>query len=87
MLDTNDILDTIRMISDENLDVRTVTMGISNIMNAKKIVVVANGSNKAQAVYNMVKGNVTEDCPASILQRHANAVLVCDTLAAAKLQQ
>ena len=27
MLDTNDILDTIRMISDENLDVRTVTMG------------------------------------------------------------
>jgi len=29
MLDTNDILDTIRMISDENLDVRTVTMGIS----------------------------------------------------------
>ena len=29
MLDTNDILETIRMISDENLDVRTVTMGIS----------------------------------------------------------
>ena len=29
MLDTNDILETIQMISDENLDVRTVTMGIS----------------------------------------------------------
>lgn len=73
--------------SIEDVPVKAVTMGISNIMNAKKIVVVANGSNKAQAVYNMVKGNVTEDCPASILQRHANAVLVCDTLAAAKLQQ
>ena len=29
MLNTNDILETIRMIADENLDVRTVTMGIS----------------------------------------------------------
>ena len=29
MLNTNDILETIQMISDENLDVRTVTMGIS----------------------------------------------------------
>ena len=38
MLDTNDILETIRMISDENLDVRTVTMGISCLLYTSRCV-------------------------------------------------
>jgi glucosamine-6-phosphate deaminase len=60
------------------------TMGLSNIMTAKKIVVLANGENKAKAVYGMVRGEITDNVPASILQHHADCTLICDE-AAAKL--
>ena len=62
-----------------------LTMGIANIMNAKKIVVVANGANKADAIYKTVKGEITEAVPANILQKHPDVTIVCDELAAAKL--
>ncbi len=61
---------------------RAFTMGLKNIMNAEKIIILANGANKAQAVYGMVKGSVTENVPASILQRHADCTLICDRTAA-----
>lgn len=80
------IRDNSRLFADiSEVPTQAVTMGISNIMNAKRIVVVANGENKADAVYRMVKGEVTEAVPASILQRHADVTLVCDEKAAAKL--
>lgn len=60
------------------------TMGLKNIMDAKKIIVLANGENKAQAVFGLVKGEVTENVPASILQNHPDCTLICDE-AAAKL--
>lgn len=72
--------------SIDEVPTKAITMGISNIMNARKIIVIANGANKADAVYNMVQGEVSENCPASVLQRHPDVVLVCDTLAAAKLK-
>ena len=58
------------------------TMGLKNIMNAKKILILANGENKAQAVYGLVKGEVTENVPASVLQLHPDCTLVCDEAAA-----
>lgn len=61
------------------------TMGLSNIMTAKKIVVLANGANKAKAVYGMVHGEITEDLPASILQNHSDCTLICDEAAASLL--
>lgn len=61
------------------------TMGLSNIMMAKKIVVLANGANKAKAVYGMVHGEITEDLPASILQNHSDCTLICDEAAASLL--
>ena len=61
------------------------TMGLSNIMTAKKIVVLANGANKAKAVYGMVRGEITEDLPASILQNHSDCTLICDEAAASLL--
>ena len=60
-------------------------MGIATIMKAKKVLVVANGANKADAVYNMVKGPVSEDCPASVLQNHPDVVLIVDRAAGKKL--
>lgn len=72
--------------SIDEVPTQAITMGIANIMNARKIIVVANGANKADAVQKMVEGQVSESCPASVLQRHNDVVLVCDELAAAKLQ-
>ena len=60
------------------------TMGLKNIMDAKKIIVLANGENKAKAVFGLVKGEITENVPASILQNHPDCTLICDE-AAAKL--
>ena len=57
------------------------TMGLKNIMHAKKIVVLASGANKAKAVYGMLKGPVTETLPASVLQLHPNCTLIVDEAA------
>ena len=65
----------------DEVPTHAITMGIANIMNAKKILVVANGANKAQAVYQMIKGEVSENCPASILQKHNDVVVVVDEAA------
>ncbi len=61
------------------------TMGLKNIMQSKKIVILANGANKANAVYGLVKGEVTERVPASVLQLHPDCVLICDEAAASRL--
>ena len=62
-----------------------LTMGIGEIMKAKKLLMLATGSNKADAVYKMVKGPVDPSCPASILQKHPDVVVIIDQAAAAKL--
>ena len=69
----------------EEVPTHACTMGIATIMKAKKILVVANGANKADAVFNMVKGPVSEDCPASILQNHPDVTLIVDRAAGKKL--
>lgn len=62
------------------------TMGLKNIMNSKKILILANGANKAKAVYGLVNGNVTEDVPASVLQLHPDCILICDEAAASLIK-
>ena len=69
----------------EEVPTHACTMGIATIMKSRKVLVVANGANKADAVYNMVKGEVTEECPASVLQRHNDVVVIVDKAAASKL--
>lgn len=54
------------------------TMGMLAIMQAKRIVMIATGKNKAQAVYDSFCGPVTPLVPASILQLHPDFVLVAD---------
>ncbi len=80
------IKDNSRMFkSIDEVPRQAFTMGLKNIMNAKKILILANGANKAKAVYGLVKGEVTERVPASILQLHPDCTLVCDEAAAALL--
>ena len=69
----------------EDVPKMALTMGIADIMDAKKILIMASGKNKAQAVYNTVKGEVSESCPASVSQKHNNVVLIADAEAASLL--
>lgn len=62
-----------------------LTMGIKTIMKAKKIVLIATGESKAEAVYKMIKGDVSPACPASILQNHKDVIILLDKTAASKL--
>lgn len=62
-----------------------MTMGIGSIMKARKIIFIATGASKAQAVHDMIKGEVTPKCPASILQNHADVTVFLDEAAAAML--
>ena len=64
---------------------RSITMGLASIMRAKKIIVIATGENKAEAVYGMLKGPKTTDCPASILQDHPDVTVLLDKAAASKI--
>lgn len=62
-----------------------LTMGINSIMKAKKIVLIATGTSKAEAIKNAVKGEVTPRCPASVLQKHPNCIFFLDRAAASLL--
>ena len=64
---------------------QALSMGIKNIMQAKSIVMVVSGKNKAQAVKAMVKGEINPNCPASVLQLHPFVTVVCDKDAASLL--
>ncbi|MCX6332118.1 MAG: glucosamine-6-phosphate deaminase [Bacteroidetes bacterium] len=61
-----------------------ITVGISSIMKAKKIVLLAWG-NKAEIVAKAVEGVVTEQLPASVLQNHDDCTFVIDELASTDL--
>ncbi len=64
---------------------QSITMGIKNVMDAKRILLIASGKNKAEAIYQTVRGEVSTDCPASILQRHPDVTIVVDEDAASLL--
>ncbi len=62
-----------------------ITMGVGTIMDAKQLVLVANGTGKADAVRAAVEGPLTAMCPASIIQMHRLAFVFLDKAAATKL--
>lgn len=55
-----------------------ITMGIKAIMQARKILMVVSGSNKADILEKVLFGPVTPEVPASILQLHPNVTIVAD---------
>lgn len=81
------ITDNARFFSDINqVPQRALTVGISTIMSAKKILLLASGKNKAEAIKRLIEGTIDENCPATVLQRHPNAILIVDQEAASLLQ-
>lgn len=80
------VKDNSRLFADiSEVPRKAFTMGLKSIMQAKKILVLASGANKAAAVYGMVRGEVTERLPASVLQLHPDCTLIIDKAAAGKL--
>lgn len=71
--------------SEADVPRKAYSMGIGNIMNAKTVLLVANGKNKAKALAAAINGPVTPSCPASILQFHPNAIIVADEEALSEL--
>jgi len=55
-----------------------ISMGIGTIMQAKKILLLASGKNKAEAIYKTINGIVSPDTPASILQLHPDVTISVD---------
>ncbi|WNO09260.1 glucosamine-6-phosphate deaminase [Teredinibacter sp. KSP-S5-2] len=63
----------------------SITMGIGTILEAKKVVLLATGEGKADAVKQTVEGPLSAACPASALQFHQDVVVIIDEAAASKL--
>ena len=63
---------------------KALTMGLGGIMKAKKIILIASGEGKAEAIKGLFSGKITTENPATMLQMHRDVVVIVDE-AAAKL--
>lgn len=70
----------------DKVPARAITVGIGEIMTAKKILLLANGAGKADIMKAALEGEVAEQVPASVLQRHNDVIVVCDEAAASRLE-
>ncbi len=64
--------------SADDVPRQAYTMGIRSIMHARKILLIANGEDKAEALYKSFFGPVTPEVPASVLQLHQDVTIVAD---------
>ena len=62
-----------------------ITMGIGTIMDARQLVLLANGAGKAEAIARTCEGPITAMVPATVVQLHPKAVILVDKAAASKL--
>ncbi|MCM1150111.1 MAG: glucosamine-6-phosphate deaminase [Butyricicoccus sp.] len=64
---------------------QALTMGMGVIMAARRILLIASGEDKAEALYQAICGPITPKCPASILQLHGDVVIAADEAALKKV--
>ena len=64
-----------------------ITMGIKSIMQAKKLLLVANGSEKSEILEKALFGPITPEIPASIIQLHPNLTVIADTAALSRIRK
>ena len=86
---TKSTLDANRSLFGENEQQPelAVTMGIATILESRRILLLATGLKKAQAIRNAVEGPLAAMCPASALQLHAKSTIILDEEAASRLDQ
>ena len=68
--------------SKEDVPKKAITMGIATILKSNRILLLANGKNKAKAIKETVSGNVTTKVPSSLLQTHPEVTIIVDEEAA-----
>lgn len=71
--------------SEEDVPRQAYTMGIKSIMQAKKILVIVSGADKAEILQKVLHGPITPAVPASILQMHNDVTIVADEAALERL--
>ncbi|WP_434334635.1 glucosamine-6-phosphate deaminase [Mycoplasma capricolum subsp. capricolum] len=71
--------------SIDKVPTKAISMGLKSIMNAKKILLLATGINKSEAVYHLIEGEITRSWPCSILQQHNDVTVIIDKSAASQL--
>ena len=69
----------------ENVPRKAITMGIKTILSAKRIVLLAWGTNKSEIIQKAVEGSITPNIPTTYLQEHNNTTLVLDEQATSGL--
>ncbi|PIJ06678.1 glucosamine-6-phosphate deaminase [Leucobacter sp. OLJS4] len=72
--------------SADQVPVHCLTQGLGTILDARELLLVAQGAGKADAVAEMIEGPLSSRCPASALQLHPEATVIIDRAAAAKLE-
>ncbi|MGO4807729.1 glucosamine-6-phosphate deaminase [Arthrobacter sp. 2MCAF15] len=78
--------DNARFFNDpDDVPHHVITQGIGTIMEARRIVLMATGEQKAEAIARLVEGPISAMCPGSILQLHPNARVILDEAAASQL--
>lgn len=87
-LEDKTVADNARFFSSIELVPRqAISMGTKTIMQASKILLLAFGENKAEAVHAAVQGKIRPQLPASVLQLHPDVTFIVDEKAAALLQE
>ncbi len=69
----------------EDVPTTAISMGIGSIMQSKKIILMAFGEVKADAIQKMIEGPVTNELPASVLQKHDDVIVIIDEATASNL--
>lgn len=67
--------------SIEEVPTQAVSMGIGTIMESKEILLLASGETKRDAMTAVLRGDITEDVPATVLQKHPNMTIIADEAA------
>lgn len=73
--------------SIDEVPTQAYTMGIKNIMDAGKILLLASGESKASALYDSLFGPITPGVPASILQLHPECIVIADEPALTEIRK
>ena len=86
---TEDTINANSRFFEKSADVpkKAISMGVGTIMQARQIVMLVTGTDKARAVLSMVQGMIDPKCQASILQTHAHVTVLLDRAAATALNR
>ena len=73
--------------SIDDVPTKAISMGLKSIMNARRIILIAFGENKAKAIRDLFYNEPSTDLPASVLRNHDNVIIYCDKEAASLLNK